>query len=724
MNSGREDATTPRQVRQIEQALRQFYIDADLLDISDLDGRPASEVEPRSLSRALTAQAVRIVTGFGHHEAALTVIDGVSDQGIDAIAVVEGANPHIYLVQAKWSKNGKAHSDRSAVMELLAGLRLIDDGDFAPFNPRGRALAERAHSAMTRQPVPVTQVVVLMRADAVTDGFTAALATGEKEFNQHGAMLGHRVILTPEVWQSVLSDHSPPPVDLEVELFPWFEISAPHPSFQGVVNAGDIAKWSETGSSLFNSNIRNPLGRTPINNELITTLAEEPASFWYFNNGITVLCESVQRTNQSMRTPHKHPLSLILRGASVVNGAQTVNSIAEAVRRYDAAAEAEVSVRIIVTGDSKAFAKRTTQATNRQNRVEARDFIALESVQAAIMEEMRAELGLEYSVRRGELEPSADSGCSVVEAACALACAHPDSQYAARIAATLEVLWERGSQGIYDVLFRPQPSTYLLWNAVLVLREVQSSLHKSRGRFERRGVMLMDHGKYLLTHLVLRKLDADGIDEPDPDLAWSANAIGKVPELVQQLVPLVAATIDDLFGERAHMPAVCSDVARCREIAERILHDSAPISEQTTQRYSRSRQRGPRRRPNAVTVLIDKGVLPEGTALILSNNFPVETAALADWLAEDAKRGRATWVTHRQRPILWAADGQKYSPSGLIAHMWELADWKRRPAANQGTTRWMTTDGQTLADLARRVLDDLEASLEDVSLETDNLPSS
>ncbi|MGW6698252.1 AIPR family protein [Nocardia sp. NPDC055049] len=713
MTSAHGEVTMPTQVRQVDRALRDIYIDSALLDISDLDGRPPAEVEPRALSRALTAQAVRVVTGFSHHEAALTVIDGASDQGIDAIAVVDGTDPHIYLVQAKWSKAGKAHSDRSAVMELLAGLRLIDDGDFEPFNPRGRALAAHAHAEMNRRPVPVTQVIVLMRADEVTAGFTDALVNGEKEFNRHGNVLDHRIILAREVWESIRSDLTPPPVNLDVELFPWFEIGSPHPSFHGVVNAADIARWVETGSDLFSANIRNPLGRTPINNELITTLTEEPANFWYFNNGVTVLCEEVERTAHNMRSPHNRPLSLMLRGASVVNGAQTVKSIAEAVRHDDAAGEAQVSVRIIVTGAAKDFAKRTTQATNRQNRVEARDFIALEPLHAAIMEEMRAELGLEYSVRRGELEPPADAGCSVVEAACALACAHPDSQYAARIATTLDVLWERGSQGIHDVLFRPRPSVYQLWNAVLILRAVQRTLHQLRSHFARRGVVLMDHGMYLLTHLVFRKLDADGFDEADPDLAWSAQAIGRVPDLVKQLVPQVATTIDERFGDRARLQAVCSDIDRCREIAEYVLSGDTPFSDAKARQYRRSTAPRPRRRPNAVTVLIDKGILAEGTVLVLSDNFPVETAALASWLAADPKRTRATWVAHRQRPVLWAADGNQYSPSGLIAHMWELAEWTGRPVANQGTTRWMTQSGETLADLAGRVLDQLEDSTED-----------
>ncbi|MFF0550917.1 AIPR family protein [Streptomyces sp. NPDC004311] len=700
-------------VRQVGNGLKQLY--GELLDVSDLDGMPDTEREPRLLSRALTAQAVRIVTGFNPEDAAATVIDGHADQGIDAIAVVDGPSPHVYLVQGKWSKDGKAKGERDAVLELLAGLRLIDDEDFAPFNPRGRQLAEEAKSVMDRGPVPVTQVVVLMRPDSPGIGFQRAIVTGEKEFNRYGEILDHRIILASEVWSSVRRDLTPEPVRLSATLFPWFGISSPYESYQGVVAAEEVAQWAKSGSGLFNLNIRNPLGRTSINNELIATLSQEPALFWYFNNGITVLCDSVEKAQQNMRAPQHHPLTLTLHNASVVNGAQTVRSVSEALAADDIAAEAQIGVRIIVTGKAEEFAKETTKATNRQNSVGARDFIALDPIQAAIMEEMRAEIGLEYSVRRSELDPPEESGCSVVEAACALACTRADSQYAARIALSLEPLWERGSQGVYDVLFRPQPGVFLLWNAVQVLRQVRRSLLELRKRYQGRGAALTEHGTYLLTHLVFRLLDTDSIGEPDQDLAWAADAKEQTKSLVERLLPVTAAAIDELFTERSVIRAVCSDIDRCRELVEHVLIVMSEESGRTVpDTYRRVRPSRRRRRPNAVHVLVDKGILRNGEPLTLSSGYPLEAAALRDWLAEDQRRSRATWANHRTKPILWAADGKQYSPTGLIKRMWEEAGWADRPVANQGTARWVIASGETLADLAWGVLDALEESDEPV----------
>jgi hypothetical protein len=654
----------------------------------------------------LAAQAVRIVTGLSPQEASFTIIDGVADQGIDAIAVTEVPEKHIYLIQAKWHMNGRASSDRSAVLEILTGLRLIDDEDFTEFNPRGRQLAEDAKTVMSSGPVPVTLVFVLMRANEVTEGFNHALEVGEREFNQHGEALDHRIILASEIWSSIREDLASKPVDLNAELFPWFAISVPYESYQGVVSADNVAEWMHHGADLFRLNIRNPLGRTQINNALVNTLLDEPAHFWYFNNGITVLCESVEKDRQSVRTPERSPLGLTLRNASVVNGAQTVRSIAEAIAADETASGGQVGVRIIVTGRSQDFAKDITQATNRQNRVEARDFIALDPIQASIMEEMRAELGLEYSVRRSELDPPEETGCSVVEAACALACARQDVQYAARMGYTLEVLWERGSQGIYDVLFRPQPGVYLLWNAVQVLRTVRRTLHELRSRYEGRGAALTEHGVYLLTHLVFLLLDKEEIDEPDPDLSWRANAEAETPNLVAKLLPALMSAIDTRYTNRSQIRAVCADIDRCRELVGDVVELLANQGEnRLPDPYRRTRSPRRRRRPNAVSVLVDQHLLEDETPVVLHFTRQKEIDALQDWLAEDERRARGTWVNHRSKPILWAADGQQYSPSGLISHIWEQAGWEERPAANQGTARWAINSGETLAQLAWRSLD-------------------
>ena len=72
---------SPLQVQQVRQALLRDY--AGLIYDDDLRGYDARGREQRFLSRALTAAAVRMVTGCDYETAGRAVIDGERDQGID-----------------------------------------------------------------------------------------------------------------------------------------------------------------------------------------------------------------------------------------------------------------------------------------------------------------------------------------------------------------------------------------------------------------------------------------------------------------------------------------------------------------------------------------------------------------------------------------------------------------------------------------------------------------
>ncbi|MFD8115196.1 AIPR family protein [Streptomyces microflavus] len=708
----RPDIPTP--VRQVANFLDSTY--GDLIDMSDFGNRKPEDLVVARRSRSLAAHAVRIVTDWAPAQAAACVIDGGSDQGIDAIAVDE-ENAHIYLVQAKWSPTGTARADEAAVLKLFAGLTLIDAGESRQFNPRGRALADRAKDLMGSDLTRVTQVIILMGTKELSPGVRQVIANGEKDFNHDGTHVYHRTIHSPEIHARARADQRPEPITLDVTMSPWFAFSpSDQQAYQGVVQAEQVVQWATHGNRLFDHNIRNPLGVTPINNELVETLTEEPANFWYFNNGITILCDSVEVAKGSKKQPERLPLQLTMQGASVVNGAQTVRSIIDAAREDEDAESAEVGVRVIVTGGDTNFAKRTTQATNRQNHIEDRDRIALDPIQAVLIEEFRAELDLVYSVRRGDLEPQGDEGCSVVEAATALSCAHSGSRFTARLVAadSTDVLWERGSSGSYDPLFRTVPGVFETWNAVRALRATLKALRPVREQYEKRGAAVIADGTFLLTHLVFRQLlDEDaGIGEPDPsdpEATWFAKSGPRIPDLLARTVPVLLGVLDARHGPRSDLKRVCIEDAECAALVSDVLNVLAAGGEtQDVSPYLRKdeRQRKPRR-PNSVHVIVNQRALPEGAPLRLSLYVPAEQEALETWLVEDPARSRATWTGSTGKALIWEYDRQRYSPSGLVSRMWELADWEGRPVSNQGTARWITQDGETLAELAERLLGSL-----------------
>lgn len=97
----------------------------------------------------------------------------------------------------------------------------------------------------------------------------------------------------------------------------------------GFVDAGQVASWwEEYNPKLFTPNIRMFLGDSDVNKELEATLIQEPEKFYYFNNGVTILCNSYEKTRAG--GTRRDSGTFECKGVSVVNGAQTVGSIGQA----------------------------------------------------------------------------------------------------------------------------------------------------------------------------------------------------------------------------------------------------------------------------------------------------------------------------------------------------------------------------------------------------------
>jgi len=93
---------------------------------------------------------------------------------------------------------------------------------------------------------------------------------------------------------------------------------------------------------LFEENIREYLGTAGINNGIIKTLKspKDRENFFYYNNGITIICESCKTLNanqipQEYRQYHPYQYGFELKNPQIVNGCQTINSIAEVLSHYD-----------------------------------------------------------------------------------------------------------------------------------------------------------------------------------------------------------------------------------------------------------------------------------------------------------------------------------------------------------------------------------------------------
>ncbi len=690
------------QFRHVRDALKREF--EGLIDIEDFSNRSESSREQAFLSRALAALIVRDLTGCDSKAAAAAVIDGRDDIGIDAVATDESTS-HLWLIQSKWSDSGRAGFGVAEALKFIDGLRHIDTRQFDRFNIKFQNLADQVAAVLTNPHSRITLVPALMRTDNLSDDVARRLTDTQDEFNQLGTMLDHRIYLARDIWEVVRNDFREPPIGLVAKMQDWIRITEPYEAFQGTMSVAEVAEWySAHGDRLFDRNIRKPLGLTQVNQGLINTLAGEAHNFWYFNNGITVLCEEINPVyfSRSARTP----VELRLAGASVVNGAQTVHAIHRASDSDVEFADGQVSVRVIsLSNCPPGFADAVTTATNTQNRVERRDFVALDPVQTTIKEDFTLSLQKTYVVKRGELEPPADSGCSVVSAALALACAHRNPELAVRAKRGTDLLWEDGAQGAYQLLFNSQdpPSAYQVWRSVLVLRAIDDALSRTAKERQARAEAIAERGNRLVAHIVFQHLDLDGIDDPDAD--WDA-VLRQVPDAVARATAWLIHHLDAEYGQTSIVASTLANTGRCRNLVRLVLADlqrGIPVPDLPSD-YRPASRVPKQRRPNAVPTLIDAGRLADGTPLRYHARTRPEQEAMARWLAEDARRGTATWINQRVRPLLWTVDGKRYSPSALVQRMWQLAGWTTAPVAVQGPSRWYVEGEGSLGKLARETL--------------------
>lgn len=676
-----------------------------LIDESDLQRNSEAERDRAFLSRAVAATAIRRVTGWDAKVCAEAVIDGSRDNGIDAVAVTDGAQ--VWLVQAKWKDSGTAGFHTDAARAFIDGLRLLEQRQFDQFNSKLQPFTAKLDSAFADTRLKITLVIAVVGNDPLHADTITILDRAAEDHYGLGPMLDHRLMGAGELLQQLKNDLAPEPVGIKVRMPQWIKRDLPFPAYQGSVAASDVANWyEEHGARLFEENIRQSLGLTRINSGIQTTLAEEPDNFWYFNNGITILCDEIEPTWLGRRRPDE-PVELGIKNASVVNGAQTVSEIHKAMTLTpDTVESADVTVRVFSLGSERQrYAARITETTNTQNDVSQRDFVALDDTQAAIREDFDLSLQKTYVFKRGEADPAPESGCSVVHAAIALACAHRTPELTVRAKRDTDLLWERGRSGAYPRLFGEIPSAFRIWRSVLIHRAVGDALDAQRKRVNGRAEEATRRGDLLISHLVFQLVDIEDIDDPAFDLS---RVLVSVPALAESVLAWLIHHVDGTYGSTSFLTSTFTNETRCRELARLVLPDvrsggGVPDMPENYQAPAQRARKG--RRPNTVPTLVNAGILADNTPLTYVPGNDPEKRALQAWLAADSRRTQATWQNDRGKPLLWAYDRQEYSANKLVLRMWELAGWEEAPVSVQGPARWTADGKRNLYELATEWLD-------------------
>jgi hypothetical protein len=548
-------------VNQIKTFLQKTF--DGLVDVADYAAKPATQRESAFLTRSLAAFAVMHLADTASDAAAAAVTDGGQDNGIDAIHY-DSTDRSLYLVQSKWRSDGTGSVERGDIQKFITGFRDLVNARFDRFNSKIQSKQAVVQDALNDAKTRIVVVLIYTGQDPLAEEPKRDLDDLIAEINDPTELMVLRVLRQVNVHSVIATGVGGAPIDFEVVLSDWGQTREPFKSFYGQVSAADVAGWYDAfNPRLFAPNLRMFLGATDVNDAIQETLRNEPENFWYFNNGITALCTSI--TKKPIGGGSRDSGTFECKGVSIVNGAQTVGSIAHAhSKNAHEVARARVQIRFISLEECPdTFGTSITRYTNTQNRIERRDFLALDPEQERLRTELRIE-GIEYVYKSGDVHPAGRPGFDVTEATVARACCQADVSLSVQAKREIGRLWENIDRAPYKVLFNPSVSSVHLWNSVRVLRKIDEVLQNEHRLRSGRDAMFAVHGNRLITWRVMQSMRdriPDSQDGLTPDILVSAEAMTK------QVLDQVIAATDNRFPD-SYLASTFKNLSRCREIAD------------------------------------------------------------------------------------------------------------------------------------------------------------
>lgn len=358
--------------------------------------------------------------------AAEAVAGGARDKNIDGLLIDDAARA-VFVVQAKYRKTpGQKAEKRDDVLSfagVAAHLCDADTGDFAQYTATMEQYsAERFKEARKRVLNHGYQVMLYFVTLGKISASTRRDAEAALRHAGHGARIAfidwNRVVV---LFRDYIDGVAPPipTLDLEMEKCANVTVNGVAQRYDDLCNIeswvfsmrGDAvaALYEFAGPRIFARNIRGYLGAsTEVNRSMVATLRTDPDKFFYYNNGVTIICDEAAKHSRQGKDV------LQVGNPQIINGQQTTRTLAA---HANESRKASVLVKVIRVPRNDAGAGNGFESlvssivagTNWQNKITASDLMSNDRVQIDLERSFR-NLGYLYIRKRqskGEARRSA-----------------------------------------------------------------------------------------------------------------------------------------------------------------------------------------------------------------------------------------------------------------------------------------------------------------------------
>lgn len=532
-------------VTQIKNKLKEYF--SDCVDVSDVSERAEDYKENIFCTRSLSAYAISMVARADYNTAAQAVTDEPNDGGIDAI-YFDQDEKILNVVQAKWSNDGKAQINQEAMLKFLSGVRKLIAADYEKFLVKkdGVIVQEtkvykkrhEVQSALKDSRAKFRLIFIYTGIESIQSHAMGDLNSFVSEQNQASEVIKVEYLDLTKIHKA-LDQHLIKDISPTIEIIEWGRKQEPYESFFGQISGSQIATlFDEYGVHLFSPNLRVFMGNTPVNEDIKDTAINSPSHFWYFNNGITALCESIEKLPYGGQGREFGIFKC--NGLAIVNGAQTVGSLHQAfLSNKDAVEKIKVTIRLIsLEHCPPSEGDLITKYTNTQNGIGKKDFVALDPKQIELQRELKID-NISYAVKSGETITDINNGFDFNEGMVALACAHQDMGMAITAKREVSKLWDDIKKPPYTTLINgilgPE-----LWKLVKIQRVIDKKIHDIEIGLNGRPSLILIHGNRLVSHLVFSSLRKSEGKAFKTNLYFSDEVVTTRTELIStQLIDIM-----------------------------------------------------------------------------------------------------------------------------------------------------------------------------------------
>lgn len=143
---------------------------------------------------------------------------------------------------------------------------------------------------------------------------------------------------------------------------------------------------------LFAQNLRYYVKNAKIDGNIIESIQEHPENFWYYNNGVILICDDYIIDGDS----------ILLQNFSIINGGQTTKLVGETEFTQDFFIQCKIiKNKYELEDDRLEFISNVAEATNTQKPIKDKDLIANRTEQRLLKKQLAA-AGVYCQIKRGE----------------------------------------------------------------------------------------------------------------------------------------------------------------------------------------------------------------------------------------------------------------------------------------------------------------------------------